>query len=45
VVRVDADRGVDVIKTRGTERPGRPDTDPREQVYTRGQLEIVAGPG
>jgi hypothetical protein len=33
VVRVNADRGVDVIKTR--------DTDPREQVYTRRQLGIV----
>ncbi len=41
VVRVNADRGVDVIKTRGTERAGRADTDPREQVYTRRQLEIV----
>jgi imidazolonepropionase-like amidohydrolase len=41
VVQVNADRGVDVIKTRGTERAGRPDTDPREQVYTRGQLEII----
>ena len=41
VVRVNAERGVDVIKTRGTERAGRPDTDPREQVYTRRQLEIV----
>jgi len=41
VVQVNADRGVDVIKTRGTERAGRSDTDPREQVYTRSQLEIV----
>jgi imidazolonepropionase-like amidohydrolase len=41
VVRVNAERGVDVIKTRGTERAGRPDTDPREQVYTRAQLEVV----
>jgi imidazolonepropionase-like amidohydrolase len=41
VVRVNADRGVDVIKTRGTERAGRSDTDPREQVYTREQLAIV----
>jgi len=41
VVKVNADRGVDVIKTRGTERAGRSDTDPREQVYTRRQLEIV----
>jgi len=41
VVRVNADRGVDVIKTRGTERAGRSDTDPRQQVYTREQLAIV----
>ena len=41
VVRVNAERGVDVIKTRGTERAGRPDTDPREQVYTREQLAVV----
>jgi len=41
VVRVNADRGVDVIKTRGTERAGRSDTDPREQVYTQEQLKIV----
>ena len=38
---MNADRGVDVIKTRGTERAGRSDTDPREQVYTRKQLEII----
>ncbi|MDT8318884.1 MAG: amidohydrolase family protein, partial [Xanthomonadales bacterium] len=41
LVRVNAERGVDVIKTRGTERAGRPDTDPREQVYSRRQLEII----
>jgi imidazolonepropionase-like amidohydrolase len=41
LVDVNADRGVDVIKTRGTERAGRSDTDPREQVYTQHQLRIV----
>lgn len=41
LVNVNIDRGVDVIKTRGTERAGRPDTDPREQVYTRHQLSVV----
>ncbi|MEJ8565994.1 amidohydrolase family protein [Elongatibacter sediminis] len=41
LVRINAERGADVIKTRGTERAGRPDTDPREQVYTQAQLEIV----
>ncbi|HEY7818975.1 MAG TPA: amidohydrolase family protein [Vicinamibacteria bacterium] len=29
------------MKTRGTERAGRPDTDPREQVYTEAQLRAV----
>lgn len=41
VVQVNADRGVDVIKTRGTERAGRSDTDPRQQVYSRHQLEVI----
>lgn len=41
LVRINADRGVDVIKTRGTERAGLPDTDPRRQVYTEDQLRVV----
>lgn len=41
LVRINIDRGAQVIKTRGTERAGRADTDPREQVYTRHQLEVV----
>jgi imidazolonepropionase-like amidohydrolase len=41
LVQVNADRGVDVIKTRGTERAGRSDTDPRQQVYSRQQLEVI----
>jgi len=41
VVRVNAERGADWIKTRGTERAGRPDTDPREQVYTESELRAV----
>jgi len=41
LVNVNIDRGVDVIKTRGTERAGRADTDPREQVYSRHQLEVI----
>jgi imidazolonepropionase-like amidohydrolase len=41
LVGVNADRGVDVIKTRGTERAGLPETDPREQVYTERQLRII----
>jgi imidazolonepropionase-like amidohydrolase len=41
LVAVNADRGVDWIKTRGTERAGRPETDPREQVYTEEELRAV----
>ena len=41
LVQVNADRGVRVIKTRGTQRAGLPDTDPRKQVYTERQLSIV----
>ncbi len=38
VVRINIDRGVDVIKTRGTERAGLANTDPRKQTYTETQL-------
>ncbi len=41
LVRINAARGVDVIKTRGTERAGLPETDPRQQTYTKEQLRIV----
>ena len=41
MVDVNADRGVDVIKTRGTERAGLPDTDPRKQVYSQRQLRVI----
>jgi imidazolonepropionase-like amidohydrolase len=41
LVNVNIDRGARVIKTRGTERAGRPDTDPRQQVYTEQQLRVV----
>jgi len=41
LVRINIERGAKVIKTRGTERAGRADTDPREQVYTQHQLEVV----
>ena len=41
LVRVNAERGADVIKTRATERAGRSETDPRAQVYTRQQLAII----
>ena len=41
MVNVNADRGARVIKTRGTQRAGLPDTDPRQQVYTEHQLRVV----
>jgi imidazolonepropionase-like amidohydrolase len=41
VVRVNLAHGVDVIKTRGTERAGTPDTDPREQVYSEDELRVI----
>jgi imidazolonepropionase-like amidohydrolase len=41
LVNVDADRGVDVIKTMATERAGLPNTDPRRQVYTEEQLRVI----
>lgn len=41
LVDINADLGVDVIKTRGTERAGLPDTDPRQQVYTERQLRVI----
>lgn len=41
LVRVNLAHGVDVIKTRGTERAGRPETDPRQQVYSEAELRAV----
>ena len=41
VVQINVDRGVDVIKTRGTERAGQPHTDPRQQVYSERQLQVI----
>jgi imidazolonepropionase-like amidohydrolase len=41
LVNVNIDRGAKVIKTRGTERAGRPDTDPREQVYSEQQIRVI----
>ncbi len=41
VVNVNADRGVNWIKTRGTERAGLVETDPRQQTYTEAQLRVV----
>jgi len=41
LVQINIDRGARVIKTRATERAGSPDTDPRKQVYSREQLQII----
>jgi len=41
LVRVNAERGADWIKTRATERAGTWNTDPREQVYTEAELRAV----
>jgi len=41
LVRANAAHRVDVIKTRGTERAGRPETDPRQQTYTEAELRAV----
>lgn len=41
LVRINLDRGVDVIKTRGTERAGLANTDPRKQVYSEAQLSWI----
>ena len=41
LVQINVDRGVNIIKTRGTERAGLPYTDPRKQTYTEKQLSII----
>ncbi len=41
LVRINIDRGVDFIKTRGTERAGLPNTDPRKQTYSEAQLRAI----
>lgn len=41
LVNVNIDRGVNFIKTRGTERAGLPHTDPRQQTYTEHQLKVI----
>ena len=41
LVNINVDRGVNVIKTRGTQRAGLPDTDPRQQVYSERQLRVI----
>ncbi|MXZ60107.1 MAG: amidohydrolase family protein [Acidobacteria bacterium] len=41
LVRVNAENGVRAVKTRATERAGLPDTDPRKQVFSEGQLRAI----
>lgn len=41
VVQVNLARGVDLVKTRATERAGLPEQDPRVQVYDERQLRAV----
>ena len=41
LVRINLAHGVDWMKTRGTERAGRPETDPREQVYSEVELRAI----
>lgn len=41
LVQINIDRGARVIKTRATERAGSPDTDPRKQVYSQEQLQVI----
>lgn len=41
LVNINIDHGAQVIKTRGTERAGLPNTDPREQAYSLHQLKVI----
>lgn len=41
LVRINLAHGVGVVKTRGTERAGLADTDPRKQTYTEAQLRAI----
>ena len=41
LVNINVDRGADWIKTRGTERAGLADQDPRKQVYSESQLRAI----
>jgi imidazolonepropionase-like amidohydrolase len=43
MTRAQIDRGVNVIKTMGTERAGLPDTDPRKRVYSYEELAAIVG--
>ncbi len=43
VVRANLSHGVDWIKVNATERAGTPDTDPRKQMFSAGELEVIVG--
>ena len=43
VVRANLSHGVDWIKVNATERAGTPDTDPRKQMFTDSELEVIVG--
>ncbi len=43
MVRANLAHGVDWIKVNATERAGTPDTDPRKQMFTAGELETIVG--
>lgn len=45
LVQVNHDRGADWIKTRTTERAGRPETDPLDLVYTEDQIRVIVEEG
>ena len=42
-VNANLSKGVDWIKTLATERAGTPDTDPRKQMFSAGELEVIVG--
>jgi imidazolonepropionase-like amidohydrolase len=43
LVRANLSHGVDWIKVNATERAGTPDTDPRKQMFTASELEVIVG--
>lgn len=43
VVRANLAHGVDWIKVNATERAGTPDTDPRRQMFSDAELEVIVG--
>ncbi|MGE3887625.1 MAG: amidohydrolase family protein [Vicinamibacterales bacterium] len=43
VVRANLAHGVDWIKVNATERAGTPDTDPRKQMFSAAELEVIIG--